>query len=147
MKKIFIIFLFAVATQAIAQEQKQVLVPTTLPTGFQLNIQVKGLRAEKGFMLYVQIQDEAQKVLQRTRLPVITTEMKVSFEKLPKGKYAVSLFQDENGNKKIDSNFIGIPTEGWGYSNDARGNMSAPTFSDQLFEISGNKIITINVAY
>lgn len=146
MKTMLILCQMTIATIALAQEQKQVLVPAD-PNGFTLSIQVNGLKVEKDFVLYAQVQNEAKKVLQRTRLPVKATEMKVSFEKLPKGKYAVMLYQDENKNQKLDSNFMGIPTEGWGCSNDARGTMSAPAFKDQLFDLQSSKNIIINLTY
>ena len=57
--------------------------------------------------------------------------------KLPFGEYAITLFVDFNGNKKIDKNFLGIPKEPYGFSNNVIGNMSAPTFDKAKFLISG----------
>ena len=57
--------------------------------------------------------------------------------KLPLGEYAITLFVDFNGNKKIDKNFLGIPKEPYGFSNNVIGNMSAPTFDQAKFVISG----------
>jgi uncharacterized protein (DUF2141 family) len=57
--------------------------------------------------------------------------------KLPFGEYAITLFVDFNGNKKIDKNFLGIPKEPYGFSNNVIGNMSAPTFDQAKFVISG----------
>lgn len=47
---------------------------------------------------------------------------------VPPGTYAVQAFQDENDNHRIDRNFLGIPTEGIGFSNDARFNFGPPGF-------------------
>ena len=57
--------------------------------------------------------------------------------KLPFGEYAITLFVDFNGNKKIDKNLLGIPKEPYGFSNNVIGNMSAPTFDQAKFVISG----------
>ena len=65
----------------------------------------------------------------------------VTFEmQLPPGSYALSVFQDMNGNRKLDTNFIGIPTESSGSSNDAPAKWSAPKFKDALFTVGDTPI-------
>jgi uncharacterized protein (DUF2141 family) len=59
--------------------------------------------------------------------------------KLPKGEYAISLFHDENNNSIIDTNFIGIPKEAFGFSNDALGLMGPPSFKNAKFNALNNK--------
>ena len=56
---------------------------------------------------------------------------------LPHGEYALTLFIDFNGNKKIDKNFLGIPKEQYGFSNNVMGKMSPPTFDQAKFVIKG----------
>jgi len=56
---------------------------------------------------------------------------------LPYGEYAVTLFVDFNGNKKLDKNFLGIPKEQYGFSNNVMGIMSPPTFDQAKFAIAG----------
>ena len=56
---------------------------------------------------------------------------------LPRGEYAISLFVDSNGNKKLDKNFFGIPKEQYGFSNNVMGRMSPPTFDQAKFMIEG----------
>ena len=51
-----------------------------------------------------------------------------TFKDVPAGTYAVAVIHDENRNKKLDTNFMGIPTEGFGFSNDAMGTFGAPGF-------------------
>ncbi len=71
-----------------------------------------------------------------------------TFENVPPGRYAVSLGHDENDNGHLDRNFFGIPTEGWGVSNDARPHMAPPRWDDAVFEFSGDrKLILITVRY
>lgn len=60
---------------------------------------------------------------------------------LPEGDYAVSLFHDENGNKKLDTNFLNIPKEAFGFSNDALGIMGPPSFSNAKIHMVNNQRI------
>ena len=64
---------------------------------------------------------------------------------LPEGKYAIALFIDKNKNNKIDKNFIGIPKEQFGFSNNAMGKLSAPSFEKAMFEVKGNTIQNIEL--
>ena len=57
---------------------------------------------------------------------------------LEKGTYAISLFVDSNGNKKIDKNFIGIPKEQYGFSNNAMGLLGKPSFKNASFILNEN---------
>jgi uncharacterized protein (DUF2141 family) len=53
---------------------------------------------------------------------------------LPYGTYAFALYQDVNENGKIDKNFLGIPTEPYAFSNNARPAFKAPSFDECCFE-------------
>jgi uncharacterized protein (DUF2141 family) len=53
----------------------------------------------------------------------------------PPGTYAVQVFHDENDNRQIDRNLLGLPTEGMGFSNDAPFRFGPPTFKDAAIEI------------
>ena len=64
---------------------------------------------------------------------------------LPHGEYAISLFVDSNGNKKIDKNFFGIPKEQYGFSNNVMGRMSAPSFDQAKFMVTGPTIQNIKL--
>ena len=69
----------------------------------------------------------------------------ITFQNIPAGVYAVSIFHDENDNGKMDTNFMGIPKEDYGCSNDASGFMGPPKWEDAKFELKENKSITINL--
>jgi uncharacterized protein (DUF2141 family) len=63
--------------------------------------------------------------------------------KLPVGNYGLSLLDDENGNMEMDYNWIGIPKEGFGFSNYYHGGISRPTIDDFRIEVkkdSQNKV-------
>jgi uncharacterized protein (DUF2141 family) len=61
------------------------------------------------------------------------------FENLPFGEYAVKVIHDENNNSELDTNFLGIPKEAYGFSNDARGTFGPPDYDDAKFLVSKEK--------
>jgi uncharacterized protein (DUF2141 family) len=65
----------------------------------------------------------------------------VVFNDLPKGKYAVSVYQDSNGNGQLDKNIFGIPKEKYGFSN----NADRPDFRKCLFDFNEDISITIRL--
>lgn len=69
------------------------------------------------------------------------------FEKLPAGTYAIATFHDENGNRKLDNNFFGVPTEGTGTSNNATGIFGPPKFREAKFPLGRDTAITIRIRY
>lgn len=65
-------------------------------------------------------------------------EVTVTFEDLPEGNYAISLYHDLNDNQELDKNLMGIPKEPFGFSNDAMGTFGAPSFEKSTVKVSGN---------
>ncbi len=61
----------------------------------------------------------------------------IVFTGLLEGVYAVSVFHDENMNRKLDKNFLGIPKEGYGASNNPKKKMGPPDFEEAKFQLSG----------
>jgi len=67
---------------------------------------------------------------------------------LPPGRYAVTAYHDENGNGILDFDPTGVPTEGYGVSNDARNPLAPPEFAKAAFELGGqSKSVTVNIGY
>jgi uncharacterized protein (DUF2141 family) len=74
------------------------------------------------------------------------SEISIPFDNIPVGKYAISIFLDENGNKKMDKNFIGIPKEKYGFSNNVIPATRAANFEEAVFEIDKKtKMIAIRL--
>ena len=59
----------------------------------------------------------------------------IKFEGLPEGKYLVAAYQDVNGNKKIDKNILGIPTEAYAFSNNVFPKWKSPTFDEAAIKL------------
>lgn len=57
------------------------------------------------------------------------------FSDLPAGRYAVSVVHDINSNQRVDTNFVGLPTEQWGVSNNVKPNLRAPRFEEAAFTV------------
>ncbi|WP_109700140.1 DUF2141 domain-containing protein [Chitinophaga deserti] len=64
-------------------------------------------------------------------------EVTVTFDKVPSGKYAISAFLDENGDKDLNLSFFGKPVEKYGFSNSIRPSMRPAFFSEAAFDVNG----------
>ena len=60
--------------------------------------------------------------------PIKRKRAKLVFKNVPYGTYAIACLHDENGNGKMDYNVMGLPKEGYGFSNDAMGMLGPPNF-------------------
>jgi uncharacterized protein (DUF2141 family) len=79
---------------------------------------------------------------------VTEKEMEIEFLDIRPGDYAVSVLHDENQNKDMDQGKLGIPKEGYGFSNDATGMIGPPSFRKARFHVpTGDSSITINMKY
>ena len=81
-------------------------------------------------------------------IKVRQTQARCDFEDIPPGRYALAVVHDENMNGKLDTNAFGIPTEGYGFSNDVTGVFGAPAFSAASFAYDGRPLaLTISLRY
>lgn len=79
---------------------------------------------------------QTSRAVRTLRVPVTAASCSFSFERLPPGSYALSVYHDENDNGRLDTNFLGIPTERYGFSNNARKMMFfPPSFAAARFEV------------
>jgi len=70
--------------------------------------------------------------------------VQITLHNLSAGEYAFSLFHDANDNGKLDTNILGIPSEQYGFSNNA-GSFGPAKFSDAKFTLSDDKTVTIHL--
>jgi uncharacterized protein (DUF2141 family) len=76
------------------------------------------------------------------------TEARCEFLDIPPGTYAIAVIHDENMNGRLDTNALGFPTEGYGFSNDATGTLGPPSFADASFSHDGQtRDLTISLHY
>ncbi|WP_024538402.1 DUF2141 domain-containing protein [Comamonas badia] len=112
-----------------------------------LTVEVLGARSDKGTVdgaLYADAASWLKTPRTGERQPAAARVLLV-YRDLPTGRYALSLFHDENGNGKLDSNVAGIPTERYGFSRDARGRMGAPDFDAAAIDLQGDTTVTVHL--
>lgn len=80
------------------------------------------------------------------RHPAQPGSVECRFPDLPPGTYAVAVSIDTNNNGKTDRNFVGMPTEAWGVSNNVRPSLRAPKFDEAKFELKESQRIEIKVS-
>lgn len=71
--------------------------------------------------------------IKKAKTTISSRMAQLVFEGLPAGEYAVSAFHDENGDGELGKNFIGIPTEGYGTSNNQKPGLSHPSYEKARF--------------
>lgn len=128
--------------------------PALAPGDNVIHVYISGLRSDKGQMLCALFSSaeafptQADKAVARLTAKISERQANCDFVGVGPGTYAVSVVHDENSNGKLDRNFIGIPREGVGASNDAKGHMGPPRFSAASFPYRGGRLdLKIHVNY
>ncbi|MBL8685144.1 MAG: DUF2141 domain-containing protein [Myxococcales bacterium] len=110
---------------------------------------VVGLRNNNGlldFGLYQSnywLQDRGRLVRCRVRITNRTATCAMNVPAA--GTYAIAFGHDENTNGRVDQGFLGIPLEGYGFSNDARPVLSPPSFEACRFAHRGNGAVSVRM--
>ena len=124
------------------------------PQKNQIHVEIGGLRNDKGqvvcalFSSAADFPKNAQKAVFRTTAPIADRQAVCEFHEVAPGNYAVSVFHDENSNGKLDTNFMGIPREGVGASNNAKGHFGPPKFAAAAFRFEGGRFeLKITIGY
>lgn len=79
------------------------------------------------------------------RVPVAGKLTRCAFDGVAPGTYAVAVVHDENDNGKLDTNFFGAPTEGYGVSNNHTYAFSAPEWEESKFDIEPGKNVGLGI--
>ncbi|WP_431135066.1 DUF2141 domain-containing protein [Psychroserpens mesophilus] len=111
--------------------------------GQEITVVIENLNSNKG-QVYISLYNTESSFLDNGYKSTISNihnkSCTIKFEDIPNGTYAISFFHDENENKKMDTNFLGIPSEDYGCSNNARGFMGPPKWEDAKFEINNTSL-------
>ncbi len=112
-----------------------------------LTLKLDGIE-EKGGTLYFSLfnsedgfPDQADKTVETKAVTKFGKSASVKFENLLNGTYAVTFYHDDNDNKELDKNFLGIPKEQVGASN--MDGLGRPKFDKCRFELRGDKTMNI----
>ena len=138
---------------------------TTTAQAAELRLRVKGVRSDAGELLiglYASPEGFAGAIANATtnglapdkgRLIGLAIRAKAgdqsaAFTELAPGRYAVIVVHDENDNGRLDANALGVPIEGYAFSNDARGFLGAPSFAAASVSVGeGDACITLSLLY
>ena len=83
-----------------------------------------------------------------TIMKIRKTQAHCDFQDIPTGTYAMAVIHDENKNGKLDTNWAGVPTEGYGFSNEVECVLGAPSFSEASFPYDGQNLdLTMKLHY
>ncbi|MFZ2959604.1 MAG: DUF2141 domain-containing protein [Candidatus Ozemobacteraceae bacterium] len=77
--------------------------------------------------------DQSEKALHLLEIPALQDTVSSEFSGIPSGTYGISVLHDENRNRKMDKNWLGLPKEGYGASNNARARFGPPSFKAARF--------------
>ncbi len=119
-----------------------------------IEVTVENVRSSKGLITAVLYNDNPETFLKRgARLDRIRVDAREGETVLclnapASGRYTVALYHDENGNKEFDQNFLGIPTEGYGFSQNPGFRFGKPDIEETLFTVNGEKTnLRISILY
>lgn len=125
----------------------------TLSPGLQaaeVIVQVRGAASDAGSVgcsLFTSAQGfpmDSRSALQQW-VPVFRGAAMCRFDAVSPGTYAVSVGHDLNGNRRVDTNFLGFPTEGWGVSNNVVPALRAPRFDEAAFKVQGEAPVALDI--
>jgi uncharacterized protein (DUF2141 family) len=111
-----------------------------------VTIEINNLSNNKGKVL-LEVYNGDKKVIARMKGNIEKNSCFISVNDLSPGRYAFRYFHDENDNEKLDTNWMGIPKEGFGFSNNALGTFGPPAFEKWIFELEADKKIICNPKY
>jgi uncharacterized protein (DUF2141 family) len=104
----------------------------------KLTVIIKGFESDEGNCRFAldnskQVYENADSVWIGKDLPIQNKEVVITIDSLKYGEYAVRVYQDKNKNKKLDTDILGIPTENYGFSNNASGWFGPPSWDKAKF--------------
>lgn len=120
-----------------------------------LHVTIQGLRNNKGHVLVSLFKnekgfpDDQKKADKKAKLEINNHSTIITFNSLETGYYAIAILHDENDDLKMNTNFFGLPKEGYGFSNNVIGLFGPPSFSKaSIYYKNGTENrITIKIKY
>ena len=113
------------------------LIALNLASAADLTVLISDIKAAQGnVMVAVYTADGfLKKPVKGSGAAADTAGNTIVFKDLPEGDYALAVYHDANGNGKMDSNMMGIPTEDYAFSNNAVGKMGPPSYATAKFSL------------
>ncbi len=111
-----------------------------------LTVEIEALRNNDGKIL-LKLNNETEEILKGLSEKIAENKCTVVIKDLKPGKYAFQYFHDENMDEKLNTNFMGIPKEGYGFSNNAKGKFGPPSFDKMIFELAKSDTLKCTPTY
>ncbi len=116
----------------------------------KLSLDIDGVSSDNGNVCVAIYQDQNSflkfdKVFKIGSERAVKGNTHIEIDDIPGGEYAVAIFHDENGNEKLDTNFMGIPKEAIAFSKGKMKIFGPPRFEECAFAIVSNTKIRINM--
>ena len=118
-----------------------------------LRLEVSALRNTKGMLACRLFSDAAGfpdgEGLRTVRVAITGSQGSCVFDDVTPGTWAVAVIHDENGNGRLDKNFLGIPSEGYGVSNNRTYAASSPKWEESRFTVTPREpvVLRVNLRY
>lgn len=116
-----------------------------------IKLTITNLRNDKGFVLVSLFKegagfpDEGEKAFRKDKVTIINKRAVIIFPNLPTGSYAISILHDENNDLKMNKNALGIPKEGYGFSNNVTGAFGPPSYNRAKFSHRDNSLTQVAI--
>ncbi|WP_211185202.1 DUF2141 domain-containing protein [Thalassotalea algicola] len=118
----------------------------------EISFQIQGINqnvSDSQTKLYVQLfkgQENYQqgKPAAATIVSAKAEKVTVTFNDIETGEYALRFFHDENNNGQLETNLFGLPTEGYGFSNNAKPNFGPVSYDEIKFQVTENEEKVVN---
>ena len=127
----------AIPPAVMALLQKQ---PPCPETGLSIRITVKNVKSSRGIITADLHGDNPadflKEIVGRGRAVAVKGDTHICIPVKKPGIYAIALYHDRNSNLQLDKNFLGIPSEPIGISNNPKFGFSAPTFKESAFKVT-----------
>lgn len=112
-----------------------------------IHVKILGINSNKGTVACALFESPAGFPIEylgyATNIMVIKVrkaQARCDFLDIPPGTYSLAVIHDENMNGKLDTNWLGVPKEGYGFSNDATSLLGAPSFAAASFRYGGQNL-------
>lgn len=111
-----------------------------------LTVEIHELRNCEGKVI-IALLDKDEQDVKDIHAEISNNGSRAVFRDLPSGSYAIRFIHDENRNDELDTNLVGMPREGFGFSNDAVGRFGPKDFSKWLFRLDTDRLIRVPAHY
>ena len=117
-----------------------------------IEVQARGLRNSTGalgcqlFASAAGFPGQAERAVAAQLSPIVNGQARCRFTQLPAGSYAIAVLHDENGNGRLDTNLLGLPSEGYGASLNRSAGLTPPRWEDARFELADGETRALGIS-